>query len=265
MKHIWNSFRLAFSMYSIFPALQDKRDRDKEDMKYILIFVPLVGVIIGFLIREWMVFSPYLLNNNFLGSVVCVMMPIFLSGGAFLDGFFRTVDALCSHQPREGKLEILRDSHSGYFAILICVCYFFIIVGLWSEMPLSSWAVLAHGFILSRALYGLSIVCFPHTQESKCSFYVGTTRDRLLVAAFMVIYIAVSVIGMFRLDPQVAACCLVGALLAFLYYCYVAFRHFGGITEDIASFFVQVCEIMMPFVVLLANLLTSIDFTSIRY
>ena len=81
----------------------------------------------------------------------------------------------------------------------------------------------------------------------------------------MVFYIVLSGVGMMRLDFQVAVCCLVGALLAFLYYCYVAFRHFGGITEDIASFFVQVCEIMMPFVVLLANLLTSIDFASIKY
>ena len=263
MKHIWNSFRLAFSIYSVFPSGQGKRNKD--DMKYILIFVPLVGAIIGFLIREWMLFSPYLLSNNFLGAVVCAMLPIFLSGGAFLDGFFRTVDALCSHQPREGKLEILRDSHSGYFAIIICVCYFFIIVGLWSEMPLSSWAVLAHGFVLSRALYGLSIVCFKHTQESKCSFYVGDDKNRILVAAFMVFYIIISAVGMMKLDLDVAICCLVGALLAFLYYCYVAFRHFGGITEDIASFFVQVCEIMMPFVVLLANLLTSIDFASIKY
>ena len=96
MRQIWNSFRLAFSMYSVFPVGQAKRD--KENMKYILIFVPLVGAIIGILIREWMVFSPYLLSNNFLGAVVCVMLPIFLSGGAFLDGFFRTVDALCFPQ-----------------------------------------------------------------------------------------------------------------------------------------------------------------------
>jgi len=31
----------------------------------------------------------------------------------------------------------------------------------------------------------------------------------------------------------------------------VAFKHFGGITEDIASFFVQVCEILIPLVALL--------------
>ena len=46
MKRIWNSFRLAFSMYSIFPARQVEKNR--ENMKYILIFVPFIGAIIGF-------------------------------------------------------------------------------------------------------------------------------------------------------------------------------------------------------------------------
>lgn len=262
MKQIWSSFRLAFSMYSIFPARQIKKNR--ENMKYILIFVPLVGALIGVLIREWMVISPYLINNDLMGAVVCVMLPIFLSGGAFLDGFFRTVDALCSHQTREGKLEILKDSHSGYFAIIVCVSYFFLSVGLWSEMPLDTWRILAFGFVLSRALYGLSIMVFPHTQESKCSFYVGKDKSRFVVIGFMVVYIGICLLGMLSLDLIVALQCLGGVVLAFLLFCYVAFHHFGGITEDIACFFVQVCEIMMPLVVLVTNIVTSLDFASIK-
>lgn len=261
MKELWNGFRLAFSMYSIFPARQ--LEKNKENMKYILVFVPLVGVVIGILIHEWKIVSPYLLNSNLLGAVVCVMVPIFLSGAAFLDGFFRTVDALCSHQPREGKLEILKDSHSGYFAIIICVCYFFLIVGLWSEMPLDSWTVLAFGFVLSRALYGLSIVLFEHIQESKCSLYVGDKKSKAVVTIMMLVYIAASVAGMLLTDVTVAIPCLIGAALAFAYYCYVAFHHFGGITEDIACFFVQVCEIMMPLVMLLTSILTGLDITAI--
>ena len=56
MKEVWASFRLAFSMYSIFPARQIKKTR--RNMKYILIFVPLVGAIIGFILKQWQVISP---------------------------------------------------------------------------------------------------------------------------------------------------------------------------------------------------------------
>ena len=170
MKRIWNSLRLAFSMYSIIPARQT--EKTKENMRYLLCFVPWVGAVMAFLIAEWRIIHPYLLDYEFLRSVVCVMIPLLLSGGAHMDGFFRTVDALSSHQPRKGKLDILQDSHSGYFAIITCVSYFLIIVGLWSEMPIDGWPVVVFGFILSRSLYGLSILWFPHTRESKCSLYV---------------------------------------------------------------------------------------------
>lgn len=81
MKEVWASFRLAFSMYSIFPARQIKKTR--RNMKYILIFVPLVGAIIGFILKQWQVISPYLIDKDLLGAVVCAMLPIFCRAARF--------------------------------------------------------------------------------------------------------------------------------------------------------------------------------------
>lgn len=259
MKRIWNSFRLAFAMYSVIPARQV--EKTKENMRYLLCFVPWTGAIMAFLISEWRIIHPYLLDYELLRSVVCVMIPLLLSGGAHMDGFFRTVDALSSHQPRKGKLDILQDSHSGYFAIITCVSYFLIIVGLWSEMPIDGWPVIVFGFILSRSLYGLSILWFPHTRESKCSMYVPDDgKGRMIVTTVLVLYTLLSAFFMLRMNLVVGLGCLAGALIAFLYYCWVAFKHFGGITEDIASFFVQVCEILVPLMALLVYRMPT-DFT----
>lgn len=249
MKQIWTGFRLAFSMYSVIPARQV--EKSKENMKYILCFVPWVGAIIAFLISEWRIIHPYLLDNELLRSVVCVMFSLFLSGGAYMDGFFRTVDALSSHQPMKGKLEILQDSHSGYFAIITCVSYFLIIVGLWSEMPIAGWPVISLGFVISRSLYGISIIWFRHSRESKCTLYVPEGRAKIGVTAVLVVYLLLCVFFMLKSNLAVGLGCLAGAAIAFLYYCWVAFKHFGGITEDIASFFVQVCEILIPLMALL--------------
>ncbi len=250
MKQIWNSIRLAFSMYSLLPA--GGVERNKENMRYILCFVPWVGAVIAFLITQWRIIHPYLLDYELLRSVVCVMIPLILSSGAFMDGFFRTVDALCSHQPRTGKLDILRDSHSGYFAIITCVGYFLIIVGLWSEMPIDGWPVVALGFILSRSLYGLTILYFPHSRESKCSLYVPEDKKgKGIVTVVLILYTLLCAFFMVRIDLRVGLGCLAGAAAAFLYYCWVAFKHFGGTTEDIASFFVNVCEILIPLAALL--------------
>lgn len=128
MKSIWNSFLMAFSTYSISP--KTKLERNRENTMYILVFVPLIGFIIGFVIRCWGTAYPYLCDYAVLPAVVGAVLPSILSAGAHLDGFFRTVDALCSHQTRERKLEILEDSHGGYFAIIVCVCYFMLAIGI---------------------------------------------------------------------------------------------------------------------------------------
>lgn len=64
-------------------------------------------------------------------SVVCVIgnqyaciysdiscAPLIITGGFHVDGFMDTMDALHSYQPRERKLEILKDSHIGAFSVI---------------------------------------------------------------------------------------------------------------------------------------------------
>ena len=250
MKSIWNSFLLAFSMYSISP--KTKVERSNENTKYILVFIPLVGAVIGFIMSQWAVAYPYLCSYMILPAVVGAVLPSMLSAGSHLDGFFRTVDALCSHQPRERKLQILEDSHGGYYAIIVCVWYFMLAIGVWSEMPVDGWFILAFGFVISRALYGFSILALKHAKESKCSIYVPEGSLKKTEIMIMILYVAVCAGFMIALNPSMGIACLVGAAIAYVLSLYVAFRHFGGVTEDTAGFFVQICEVLMPFAALIA-------------
>ena len=250
MKSIWNSFLLAFSMYSISP--KTKVERSNENTKYILVFIPLVGAVIGFVMSQWAVAYPYLCSYMILPAVVGAVLPSMLSAGSHLDGFFRTVDALCSHQPRERKLQILEDSHGGYYAIIVCVWYFMLAIGLWSELPVDGWFILAFGFVISRALYGFSILALKHAKESKCSIYVPEGSLKKTESIIMILYVAVCAGFMIVLNPSMGIACLVGAAIAFILSLYVAFRHFGGVTEDTAGFFVQICEVLMPLAALFA-------------
>lgn len=250
MKKIWNSFLMAFSTYSISPNIQ--KERNKENTAYILVFIPLIGAIIGFVISGWANAYPYLCDYAVLPAVVGAVLPSILSGGAHLDGFFRTVDALCSHQPRERKLQILEDSHGGYFAIIVCVCYFMLAIGIWSEMPVDGLFILAYGFVISRALYGFSILTTKHAKESKCSVYLPEGILKYVQILIMLAYVAVSAVSMLQLNREVAVACLAGAAIAFVYYIVVSYKEFGGVTEDSAGFFVQVCEVLIPLAALIA-------------
>lgn len=250
MKSVWNSFLLAFSMYSISPKA--KVERSNENTKYILVFIPLVGAVIGLICSEWAVAYPYLCSYMILPAVVGAVLPSMLSAGSHLDGFFRTVDALCSHQPRERKLQILEDSHGGYFAIIVCVWYFMLAIGVWSEMPVDGWFILAFGFVISRALYGYSILALKHAKESKCSIFVPEGKLRKVESIIMLVYVVICGMFMIILNPMVGIACLIGAGGAFLLSLYIAYGHFGGVTEDTAGFFVQVCEVLMPMAALIA-------------
>ncbi len=249
MKKIWNSFLLAFSMYSISP--KTKVERNSENTRYILLFIPLVGVVIGFCISQWAVAYPYLCNYAILPAVVGAVIPSMISAGSHLDGFFRTVDALCSNQSLEGKLQILEDSHGGYFAIIVCVWYFMLAIGVWSEMPVDGLSILAYSFVISRALYGLTILVFRHAKESKCTAYIPEGSLRFLEIFILLAYVGVCGFQMIRQNVEIGAACLAGAALAFLIHLYVAKKHFGGITEDSSGFFVQICEVLMPMVALI--------------
>lgn len=250
MKAIWNSFLMAFSTYSISP--KTKMERNKENTTYILLFIPLIGAIIGAVISGWAVAYPYLCNYQILPAVICAVLPSILSAGSHLDGFFRTVDAMCSHQPREKKLQILEDSHGGYFAIIVCVCYFMIAIGIWSEMPVDGLFVLAYGFVISRALYGFSILTSKHAKESKCSVYLPGGLLKTVQVLIMLVYVVICAMSMLHLNREVGIACLLGAAVSFVYYIIVSYKEFGGVTEDSAGFFVQICEVLMPLAALIA-------------
>ncbi|MBQ8858140.1 MAG: adenosylcobinamide-GDP ribazoletransferase [Lachnospiraceae bacterium] len=250
MKTFWNNLVVAFSMYSKIPM--PNVELTEDNMKYSLCFVPLVGAVIGGILCGWNVAWPYLCNYSFLPAVVFVIVPIIISGGIHVDGFIDTVDAICSHKPMERKLEILRDTHTGSYALFVTMSYFLIALGVWSEMPIDAVPVLAVGFVMSRALSGLATVIFPHAKTSKLLAVFTDGMNKKIVAIVMVLYIIASAALMCYLEPLYGSIGVLGAAISFAYYYYTSKKHFGGTTGDVAGYFVQVCELIIPCVVLVA-------------
>ena len=155
MKKVWNSFLISFAMFSKIPV--PRADWDKENMKYMICFFPAIGVIIGLL--EWGCgwVAMKLDFGSLMRAAGFVLIPLIVTGGIHLDGFLDTVDALSSYQPLEKKLQILKDSHAGAFAIIMGCAYFTLGLGVWSEMKTELLPVMAVAFALSRALSGLAL------------------------------------------------------------------------------------------------------------
>ena len=235
MKTFWNNLVAAFTMYSKIPM--PNIELTEENTKYSLCFFPLVGVIIGAILCGWRIAYPYLCNGDFLPAVVFVIVPVIISGATHVDGFIDTVDAICSKKTVEGKLAILKDTHTGSFAIIMTLSYFLVALGVWSEMPIDAVPVLAIGFVMSRALSGLAVAIFPHARTSKL---LRKKTDKKILGIVMAVYIVVCAVLMCLMEPKYGSVGVLGA------------KHFGGITGAVAAYFVQVCELVIPCVVLVA-------------
>ena len=95
MKPWWNSFKIAFSMYSKVPM--PKSDWTKENMRYIMCLFPLIGVIIGAVTWAWGYWGLQITRSHLFYSVVLVLIPVVITGGIHLDGLLR------SEERRVGK------------------------------------------------------------------------------------------------------------------------------------------------------------------
>ena len=93
---------------------------------------------------------------------------------------------------------------------------------------------------------------FPHAKTSELLKVFSDAKQKRTVLIAMLGYIAVSVTLMICLQPLYGSIGVLGALVSYVYYYYVSKKHFGGITNAVASFFIQVCELIIPGVVLVA-------------
>ena len=125
------SLIIAFAMYSKFPM--PRVDWEKKALSWALCWFLLVGLAVGAVLWLWLALAGWLGFGVVFTAALALLLPIALSGGIHLDGFCDTCDALSSHQSRERKLEILKDSHTGAFAIICCGLYLLVFFAAWCE------------------------------------------------------------------------------------------------------------------------------------
>lgn len=240
---IINSFFIALSMYSRIPV--PRVDWEKENMRYAMCFFPMIGVVIGAV----MYLAGWLLDKTSVGGlfrgVVFTLIPIIITGGIHMDGFMDTMDALGSWGDREKKLEILKDSHAGAFAILGMGCYLMWSVAVWSELPAEVLRVCGVSFVLSRALSGFSVVTFPAARNKGLLKMFQDGAQKKAVRITMCLYVAAAVIMMAVMNARAMTGAVTGVMIAFLYYIVVSRKQFGGVTGDLAGFFLETAELAM--------------------
>lgn len=252
--YLLNALAIAISMYSKIPA--PTVEWNEKNMKYAMCFFPVVGIVIGIL---QLLIGNFLLActecGTFFYAAVMTLIPVVVTGGIHLDGYADTTDALSSYGEREKKLEILKDPHTGAFAVIGLCVYFLADFALWSEITREMLPVIACMYMISRALSGISVVTFRAAKNSGLLKTFQDGAQRLRVRVVLIIWLCFCGCLMMVLSWKQAAGALLAAALVFLYYYIMSRKQFGGTTGDLAGYFLQVCELAMPVGILLGSLL----------
>lgn len=251
-KGIISGIWIACSMYSRIPV--PSVEWSGAGMRYALCFFPLVGVVIGLAVAGFAWLAGQLELN--LPAFCCVgtVIPLVITGGIHMDGFLDTVDARSSFQSRERKLEILKDPHAGAFAICGCGIYLLLYVAVFSQLRREAAAAAGAVYVLSRAFSGWSVVSFPKARKDGLASAFSTQAEKRVVQAAMAAWAAAAVCWLLATGGVAAAVAVaVAALGTCLWYYRMAMKEFGGMTGDLAGYFLQVAELVMLFVLVCAT------------
>lgn len=249
-KAFLKSFAVAFSLYSKIPMPRFVWASD--DMKYHFAFFPAVGAVIcalEFLLKFLQAKTGF---GGILYLCLALAIPVFVTGGIHLDGFMDTCDALSSYGTREKKLEILKDPHIGAFSVISVILYFLLALGFLSEIK-SKEAFICAGFsfIFSRIFSALIVVFSKKAKndgmaaaegENSAKQAVGTALFlELIFFDILLMFLLMSPRGIFPVHYYAE---ILVFPVSFFFYYFMSKKNFGGVTGDLAGFFVCFSELL---------------------
>ena len=248
------SFFIALSMYSKIPV--PHTEWKEEDMRYVFIFFPFVGVVIGALELAWFFLCAQLDGIPAICKVfIAAAIPIAITGGIHVDGFMDTMDAFHSYREREKKLEILKDPHIGAFSVIMLafygLCFLALLSFLEDAKPVIVFCII---FVLSRCISGFCAISFKSAKEGTLNLFAKSS-SAVAVKVITIIEAIICIAGMAFLMPVTAAFIALMAVLTVVWYYFKTKKEFGGVTGDTAGYLLLILErnlllvaVLVPFI-----------------
>lgn len=243
IKSWMESLLIALSMYSALPV--KCLNWTEKNLRNAMVFFPLVGLLCGVgLFVVWTV-CELLHVGAVLFGVLAVLSGVLITGGIHLDGFCDTADALYSRRPQEEKLRILKDPNCGPFAVFSVVLALLVSFGAYVQIYQTqnrSFVWLLTGvFVLSRCLSGLSVTAAALRSPAHWRKPLAKAPENTCVLFLVIVYGVVGLLTVLFWDWLAVVLAWIG-LFAFFGCSHMAKKQFGGITGDLAGFFLVLCE-----------------------
>lgn len=229
------AFRMCLGMFTVLPF--GKNCWNESLRRHAIACLPLVGLVVGAIWWAAAALARWLLPD-FLAAAVIAAVPFIVTGFMHLDGYMDTSDALLSWRSREERVKILKDVHTGSFAVVMLLLL--VLFQFASAMSVERLFPLCLIPVLSRAGSAFSVLSLQplgHSEyasdEEKPSALI---RDvKVMAAAALVLLLVFS--GWRGLLAGLAA--LGGYALSMR----ACVRSLGGVSGDLAGFALTISEL----------------------
>lgn len=239
------SIVLAFSIFTRLPV--PSVDWDPKNMRFLMASLPIVGMVVGALAAAWCLVADALGFNYIVKAVGIALVPLAITGGFHLDGFADVVDAQSSHAEPARKREILKDPHVGSFAVMGVVAYLMAYFALATAFP-TGWqaaVLLICVHVMTRSGSGFASSVFWGNGEQGMLSTFRSSVDVRLTVGIVATFFVVAAIASLALAPLAGCAMVVCEALLLTWLNWFAQRNFGGMSGDLAGFFLQACEIVL--------------------
>ena len=234
MKRIWNAFCMCYSMFTALPCPYRPWDEDARDL--MLVCLPIVGALLGLL---WAVLGSLgaMALVPTLNAALVAALPWLLTGFIHLDGYMDTCDAILSWRPLEQRLRILKDVHTGAFAVVGLGLLMLFSYASTSGLATDQLRALLFVPVISRCGSAFCVLTLKPIGHSEYARTEGKSAQRMAVAAMWII--AMAACWLWLGQPVIA---LAVETLAYALAMLWGYRTLKGVSGDVAGFALTVSE-----------------------
>lgn len=222
----------------------------EEIMAKSMIYFPLIGLLLGLILVSANRLMIVLNFNEFMLSVILVILLVILTGGLHLDGLSDTADAFLSQKKKDEILAIMRDSHIGVMGTLSLICVLLFKIALISSinMPLRTIALLLM-CVISRWGMVFSMYLFPYArQEGKAKVFMrGINIKIFILATLITLFCVFAIWGLKGIAIVITLAICVYAIAKFMN------TKINGITGDTIGAINELAEVIVLFIIYLSE------------
>jgi adenosylcobinamide-GDP ribazoletransferase len=245
MKNVFNSILTAFAMFSKIPVRTKSLNWEPDGMRYMLAAFPLVGVVIGAVMFGWIFLCDYFEAAAALRALGVTLIPVLITGGLHLDGLCDTCDALGANTTPERRREILKDPRAGAFGVIGVVTHLIAYFALALAFDYNGAGVimLCVGFVISRVYSGDAVMRLPSAGEGTANTFKEESRGGTHFALIVFFVLPLFAAWFFSKNSLVFGVWNAAMLASYLRLRNLAKNKFGGMSGDLAGWFLQRCEL----------------------